>query len=567
MVIALCWLIPSPRRPVDRQGGLQSAPDLALVQEVVPAAHAINEFQDADGFWNVDDRSGQAIARVGRTLPDAIDIIGYRGPTEAMVVIDQAFNVLGVRMIESDDTDEHVQKVQDDRAFFEQFANWDWEGPNDAGAIDGVSGATLTSLALAKGVLSRIGGERGSLVFPDPIELVELEDWFPDADRIEDAGHQINVLGPDGRQLGRVIRTGPLVESVVGYQGPSELLLWLSEPTQSDEASTQVKAIKIRSSFDNQPYVRYCRMERSFWKKFTDKSMQSLAGMTLESSGVEGVSGATMTSLAMTETIYQSSSKWLAQQEAARQQKLQRSTLKGRFTEWFGDVRFGLSDLGCFLLLAALAVAKRMRWFGNKSLRRLWLVTTITVLGFWTGNLISMSLIAGWGAEGVAWRLAPALATIAMVACVVPATGKSNPYCNHLCPHGAIQQLVRPARKSRMHQTLPKNLSRLMQWIPGATLVIAYLCLLFWPTVELANWEPFHAYLWRVTPLAAILFAAATLVLSMFIPMAYCRLGCPTGRLLDFLRQRATSHRLTFADVVASLLLVTAIGVQMFSIH
>ena len=47
--------------------------------------------------------------------------------------------------------------------------------------------------------------------------------------------------------------------------------------------------------------------------------------------------------------------------------------------------------------------------------------------------------------------------------------------------------------------------------------------------------EPFNAWLWSIAGVATIVVAVAGLGASLFIPMAYCRFGCPTGTVLDYI--------------------------------
>jgi polyferredoxin len=209
------------------------------------------------------------------------------------------------------------------------------------------------------------------------------------------------------------------------------------------------------------------------------------------------------------------------------------------------------------LLLAGLL--SLLGWFRHRIARRLWLVLTVTVIGLWAGNLVSMALISGWAAEGIGWRLAPGLCAIAFVSLLTPAITKGNPYCNHLCPHGSIQQLIRPVHKSRRRWKPAPSTMKWFAKIPGLTLVLAYVILIVVPTIDLSSWEPFHAYLFRIASWTSVLLAIATLALSAVIPMGYCRLGCPTGRLIDYLRRTSISHRITSADFVAVALLVFAL--------
>ena len=149
VVVALLWLLPSPRKPSSLDGIGHLPPDLALVQSVLPDAAAIVASPGRDDLWDVRAASGATIARAARTLPAAEGVVGYRGPTEALILIDDQFQLIGVRLIDSVDTQEHVAAVKEDTAFFKQFRDWSWSGPEPGISIDAVSGATLTSLALA----------------------------------------------------------------------------------------------------------------------------------------------------------------------------------------------------------------------------------------------------------------------------------------------------------------------------------------------------------------------------------------------------------------------------------
>jgi polyferredoxin len=317
----------------------------------------------------------------------------------------------------------------------------------------------------------------------------------------------------------------------------------------------QIESLKIRSSFDNEPYVGYVRQERGFWSIFRNKTTQQLGEFSPQEAGVEGVSGATMTSQAIADTLVAA---------AARQQE-QQSIAETESTGFLSSIRFTPADYATITLLLLLTTLSRFKRFHHGKLRRCWLLTVVLVIGLWSGNLISLALVAGWSAEGIAWRLAPALATLAAVSLFTPPITKLNPYCNHLCPHGAIQQLLRPTPKSKRRIEIPARLRRSMRYLPGITLVVAYLALVIVPSLDLSTWEPFHAYLFRLAGWGSIGLACTTLLITAFIPMAYCRFGCPTGRLLDHLRRTATSHRIQHADLVALALIAFAISWRYFN--
>ena len=541
LIVSLLLAIPKPA--VRNLSEVAVAPNLETIElpaELAGENLSIDAQPDANGMWRLVDDKETTVGLIARTLPLAKDVIGYRGPTESLILFDPELTLTSVTLLESADTEEHVAAVKADQNFFRQFETWMWGGPRRNTQIDAVSGATLTSLALAEGVLKRIGGERPSLIFSQPITLNEILDWFPEATEIDDLSGE--VRNSDGQIIGTVLRTGPLSDDLSGYQGPTELLLKFLPDGKVD-------TIRIRTSFDNEPYVDYVRTEAGFWATFENKTIAELSEFDPQASGVEGVSGATMTSLTVADTIV----------AATKQAQQQVSTPQTDNTSWLGPIRWTMADIITISTLILAAILKYSGAYRKRAFRRIWLLWIVIAIGLWAGNLVSMALIAGWSAEGIAWSLAPGLAAITCVAMLGPTLTKGNPYCNHLCPHGAIQQLIRPQAKSMRYRKLPPALSRFLRRLPGFTLCAAYLALVLIPTIDLASWEPFHAYLFRIASWSSLAFALATLAISAVLPMGYCRFGCPTGRLLDYLKRTATSDRLQLADLTAVILLVFAL--------
>ena len=541
VVISLLLAIPKPTlRP---QSETVTAPPIEVIElpdDLSGQDLSLDPQQDANGMWRLVDENQETVGLVARTLPIANDVIGYRGPTESLLLFNPDLSLTSVTLLQSADTEEHVTAVKAEQTFFKQFESWAWGGPAADTQIDAVSGATLTSLALAEGVLKRIGGERPSLLFNQPITIQEIQDWFPEAVELNNKSGE--ARNSRGELVGSVIRTGPLSDDLSGYQGPTEMLLKVSP-------SGIVEAIRIRTSFDNEPYVDYVRTEAGFWAIFEGKTVAELSAFDPQAAGVEGVSGATMTSLIVADTVV----------AATRELQKTRTSAKTKTTSWVGPIRWTAADI---LTISTLVLAATLKFTGvyrRRLFRRIWLIWVVIIIGFWAGNLVSMALIAGWSAEGVAWRLAPGLAAITCVAMLGPPLTKGNPYCNHLCPHGAIQQLVRPKPRSLRYKKLTPALSRMMRRLPGLTLCAAYIALVLLPTIDLASWEPFHAYLFRIASWSSLAFAFATLAISAILPMGYCRFGCPTGRLLDYLKRTATSDRLQVGDAVAVGLLVFAL--------
>lgn len=101
---------------------------------------------------------------------------------------------------------------------------------------------TLTSLAIAEAIQLHISGQRQSLRFPDSITVEEAQTLVPEVARIGEAKANglIRLLDADDVPLGWIARTGPLVDSEAGYQGPTELLLLIDNESVLENVRPQI---------------------------------------------------------------------------------------------------------------------------------------------------------------------------------------------------------------------------------------------------------------------------------------------------------------------------------------
>jgi thiamine biosynthesis lipoprotein ApbE/Na+-translocating ferredoxin:NAD+ oxidoreductase RnfG subunit len=114
--------------------------------------------------FRVSDARKQLLGYALRTSPQADNVGGYRGPTEALVALaPDARTVTGVRIRSSYDTASYVDSVRNDDYYLklfqgrtlEQLAAMDFKKEK----IEGVSGATQTSFAVAEGLKRRAAAE------------------------------------------------------------------------------------------------------------------------------------------------------------------------------------------------------------------------------------------------------------------------------------------------------------------------------------------------------------------------------------------------------------------------
>lgn len=93
LVISLLLAIPSPAKPTN--GDAANPPNLDQVNFQFDAfgngieneSLFLDPKSDVNGMWRLRNDDNKTVGLVARTLPIAKDIVGYRGPTEAVIVL------------------------------------------------------------------------------------------------------------------------------------------------------------------------------------------------------------------------------------------------------------------------------------------------------------------------------------------------------------------------------------------------------------------------------------------------------------------------------------------------
>jgi len=518
---------------------------LEEVRKNLPQASSLQAGSDKPSELQALDSNENPLGLVTQTSPAGDAAIGFSGSTNLLVIWDGAQKVSSVSIRSSGDTLDHVDAILEAPDFFEQFVGKTRQELAHPKNVEAVSGATLTSMAIVDAISMRFGGEKQASRFPKPIRVEEVAEHFPSASElIASATHPslLDILDANGSKLGQVGRSSPHADQIIGYQGPVDSLLIL-------ETNGTLKAMAIRSSFENQPYADYPNDDAYFASLFTGRSIPQIADMNLTEEEVEGVSGATMTSMAMAEGIVKTASSW-------EQERLQSLEAKKPLLTWKAR---DYGSLAVILLAGFVAFNKRGK---TKFFRISLQVLLVCYLGLVNGDILSQALFAGWAQSGVPWERAPILALLSLAALLIPvATGKSF-YCHQLCPHGAAQQWMRKLKKKPLR--LPKKLDDVLQFLPAGLLALVVFLAFTGSAHTVAILEPFDAYVWEVAGGIAIAIALISLVASAFVPMAYCRYGCPTGAVLKLFEFKKGDNGWNKRDYLSFTLLGLALILYFF---
>lgn len=514
--------------------------DLDTLRKFFPEAQSVADQGRGQGRREVLDSSGESLGYILQTSPGSDHLIGFSGPTNMLIAFGPDDRIVGIDVLSSRDTREHVAQVLRDDTFLNSFNGLTRDKAAQV-EVDAVSGATLTSLTIQESIIHRFSGGRSSLRFPDPLVVDDARAVFESAHSVEQDEELLSlwyVKNEQGHEIGSILRTTPSADNIIGYQGPTETRICF-------DFTGQIVGISIGKSYDNEPYVTYVRDDEYFLTLFNDLKLEDLATLDLQEAGVEGVSGATMTSMAIADGLI----------AAAEQQRKDLETAQ-RPPEPL--LKWTLRDFGTAAVIIAGLIMALTSLRGKTFLRVGFQLLLIVYLGLINGDMLSQAMIVGWAQAGVPWSKAGGLVLLTVAAFLVPVTTRRNAYCTHLCPHGAAQQLLKNRLPWQLH--LPPWLTRALKLIPAVLLVWCAIVAMASLPFSLVDIEPFDAWVFRVAGWATITIAVIGLVASLFVPMAYCRYGCPTGALLNFLRYNSHSERWSRRDWFALIVMVLAFG-------
>lgn len=496
---------------------------LAGARQVIPETVSLDD--PTDGFSPMLDGDDEIVGWVTSSFPQAAPIQGYSGPSELLIVLDAQRKVRAVELLQSADTSGHVGKIEKTPEFWEQ---WTGQPESRLGALESpvlVSGATLTSEAMTRGVAARFGATGLDQYFSKTVEPKTVAGWFPEADQVEITSKAgVSRIFAGDRELGTVLRSSQMGVSARGFNGTSDVLIGLSLD------GTQVLGVTLLESRDNEPYVSDVQEELTYADGFAGQKVATV----LEAEFSDGliVSGASVTTYAVITSV----------REMLRRHQVEES--KSRIP-WAG-----LATLGWIVVGLVSGLTKR----GSKRNARILVACASVAAGLTLGWMVGQDQLIGWARHGVDTSTSLTLIVLTAVALLVPVLTGKNVYCSRICPHGAAQTLAGQVTKKRW--IVPAKWRSTLQRLPWLTLLVIWALALLGSGLPFANAEPFE--IWSIgfhAFLPAAIFTVG-LVAAFFMPQAYCHYGCPTGALLKFLTH--SPSRFTRRDTIAGLLVAVA---------
>lgn len=373
----------------------------------------------------------------------------------------------------------------------------------------------------------------------EPIRMSEVREWLPDAHQLRfDAGPRrgFQVVDPQRKPIGYVARTMPDCREINGYSGPSDVLAVFDD-------TDALLGIHIRQSYDTPSHVKDVAEDYTFMEQWNGFSWDKIAGLgDLSASGIYGVSGASRTSEAVGRGL------------ALRMAESDVETAVSFKPRW--------QDLALLLVACTglILVFLKKGWVQK---RKTWLhILMVVYLGIVSGDLLAQSLTVSWATHGIPWQNLPGLVVLALVALLTPWSTGQRVYCTQICPHGHIQRWLVKVLPSRFTVKLGHEEKWSFRALPGLLLVSILIITFLKLPLDLAGFEAFDAWSIKGAGVATLSVFAVGLIYSLFVPMGYCRHGCPTGFLLDLVKRERAGFVKRDLWLLALLVLAVALYVS-----
>ena len=299
-----------------------------------------------------------------------------------------------------------------------------------------------------------------------------------------------------------IINTTSLTKKIIGYGGPT--------PVEIQLRDGKIMKIKV---LDNQESPEY------LGAVINSTLLDSYYGLTLEEAAdhkPDAVSGATYSSGAIIKNVKAGVDYALENGEQISASDNQQPI----------DAKFIITLI---IILGGAIIP--LQW-NNKIYRNLQLVLNVVILGIWGGTFISYSLMVSYLSNGITQVIMIPVALMLITAFIYPLFGKTDHYCNWLCPYGAIQDLAGKCFKKKIR--IPGKVLKCLV-IAREALWFALMWLL-WTGLwfDWMDYEPFSAFFFKEASAAVLGIAGGFLLLSFFVSRPYCRFVCPTGSLFKF---------------------------------
>ena len=333
------------------------------------------------------------------------------------------------------------------------------------------------------------------------LSLDEARNHFSSADSIAQDGISSYLVFENENVIGKAVNTSPYSDNIFGYNSITPLTIYL-------DSNDKIIKVELCPNRESRGYIN---------NVIKSGYLESWDGMTPEdvlSHHVDAVSGCTYSSTA------------IAQSLQVRMQEM--TSRKAKLDSW--DWTLFARQL-CVLVVTILSLICFFNPKKTKVLRRVTLLLSILILGFWSNSLLSLAMFYNWITNGISLTMQWVVVIIAAVSIILPLVTKKSFYCQYLCPFGAVQEFVGMIPVKKM--TVPAKLYNFFSILRKVILLTLIVLLAFGLGLDLSMTEPFSIFSCQSIIFEVALLASVIVIASIFIKKPWCNYLCPTGTILN----------------------------------
>ncbi len=239
--------------------------------------------------------------------------------------------------------------------------------------------------------------------------LDDIQDLYDDATSYKVQQDSILVFS-NKTQIGWANNTSPSSDSIVGFASSVPLLV-------AFDMGDKLVGIKLLKNYESPDFV-----EKIVKTGFME-SWDNLHILDIGNSTVDAVSGATLTSVAIINTIKHSIGKVTNQ-----------AVFLDRKPDYLALLKSALAYLLFALALTQFFIPKKM-----KTIRTVHQLLVVIILGFWSGTFLSLFSFNNWMLLGIDLPAKLFVFMVLVLSIILPLITNKSFYCSHLCPLGASQ--------------------------------------------------------------------------------------------------------------------------------
>ncbi|MFH1778699.1 MAG: FMN-binding protein [Candidatus Omnitrophota bacterium] len=348
-------------------------------------------------------------------------------------------------------------------------------------------------------------------------ETESLREVLPQADfflgKLSDPPHYAGYKGSrtahDRRVIGYAFLTTDLAPEEGGYSGPIKAVVGI-------DLNGKITGVKILEHTETSSYVKSLP---EFIAQFKGKSIYDDFKLGY---GLDGITGATITSEAIARSVRKSIQNFIATMKLAEKLK----EYKPSFWKQFKNPNIYLT-IGVFILGITSIIVKKRR------LRKFALFVTMVFMGFLANNYIPTMTFASTVlgklpplSYGFIWYLTLALSLILSFIVV-------GFFCGWVCPFGAAQELAKGCIKGEAR--VSRDVKRRFGDVRLGILFFVGITTIALNDPNVSNFEPFSTLFTRTGTLVAWIYLTTIGIASFFNCRFFCKYLCAVGVIFGWL--------------------------------